>query len=129
MVTAITASTKQVMVLGKTKAPKLAARQTATSLAQTIVNLLVNISNVLNVVVANLGLSKLIIYSSKIAAGNESTDCSTAAALAFLNPLVLALSNLLLALRVVVDDVLIIVQQLVDALLVGLSLALAGLIL
>ena len=57
MVAAIVASTKQVMALDKAKTPKLATRQTATTLAQTIVNLLVNISNVLNVVVANLGLS------------------------------------------------------------------------
>lgn len=49
------------------------------------------------------------------------------AALAIAQPLVIALSNLLLALQVVVDDLLIIVRQLVDALLTGLSLALVGL--
>lgn len=52
-----------------------------------------------------------------------------AAALAFARPLVLALSNLLLSLAVVVDNPLVVVRQLVGALLVGLSAALAGLIL
>jgi hypothetical protein len=38
-----------------------------------------------------------------------------------------ALSNLLLALEVVVNDLLAVVQELVDALLTGLSVGLAGL--
>ncbi|MCJ1480478.1 hypothetical protein MMC06_000633 [Schaereria dolodes] len=44
-------------------------------------------------------------------------------------PLTTALSNLLLALEVVVNDLLAVVQELVDGLLTGLSAALAGLVL
>lgn len=108
------AATAQVQTLTAGKDTRrdvgLDARQATspTAIAQLITTLLVQVSTALNAVVAALGLT---------------------AALAIAQPLVIALSNLLLALEVVVDDLLIIVRQLVDALLTGLSLALAGLIL
>ncbi|KAL9100493.1 MAG: hypothetical protein Q9187_009357 [Circinaria calcarea] len=88
----------------------IAARQVTspTSLANIILTLLLDLSGTLNNVIAGLGLT---------------------AALAFAQPLVLALSNLLLSLAVVVDNLLVVVRQLVGALLIGLSAALAGLIL
>ena len=57
------------------------------------------------------------------------TDSRLAATLGIAAPLTTALSNLLLALEVVVNDLLAVVQELVDGLLTGLSAALAGLVL
>lgn len=54
---------------------------------------------------------------------------AVAAALSFLGPLVLSLSGLLAALIPVVNNLLAIVQALLDGILGGLSLALAGLVL
>ena len=49
--------------------------------------------------------------------------------LSFLTPLVGSLSGLLLSLEAVVNNLLALVQQLVDGLLTGLSVGLAGLVL
>ena len=52
---------------------------------------------------------------------------STADLLSFLNPLLSALGNLLLALVPVVNDLLAIVEELLDGLLIGLGLGLSSL--
>jgi hypothetical protein len=75
-------------------------------LATLIVNLLVELSFTLNGIIAALGLTSL---------------------LAFLQPLTTGLSGLILALDLVVTGVLVLVTALVNALLIGLSVALAGL--
>ena len=54
---------------------------------------------------------------------------TAAVTLAILNPLVLSLSALLIALDGVVGNLLLLVKAIVDALLIGLSLGLAGLVL
>ena len=54
---------------------------------------------------------------------------SIATTLSILNPLVLSLSGLVLALELVVNNLLALVQTIVDGLLTGLSAGLAGLIL
>ena len=57
------------------------------------------------------------------------TDGETAATLSFLGPLVGSLSALIAALIPVVNNLLAVVQQLLDGILGGLSIALAGLVL
>ncbi|EGX45608.1 hypothetical protein AOL_s00169g214 [Orbilia oligospora ATCC 24927] len=87
----------------------LAVRQaTSTDLAGLVTNLLLEISGALNGILAVLGLQALL-------AGT-------------LGGLVAALSALLLALVPVVDNLLELVRRLLDGLLIGLSAALAGLI-
>jgi len=105
----VTDATSDVKELSsKEKRDAIVPRQSATNLANEIVTLLTEISGALNNVLATLGLSSL---------------------LGPLGPLVNSLSLLLLALDVVVDQLLALVRQIVDGLLIGLSLALAGLIL
>jgi len=109
-ISSITAAVKA--ATAKVPLTALLTRQTSgsdpTAIGALITALLVAISNAVNGIVASLGLT---------------------AALGLLEPLTGALSNLLLALEVVVDDLLTIVQELVDGLLTALSAALAGLIL
>ncbi|MCJ1314463.1 hypothetical protein MMC25_008145 [Agyrium rufum] len=95
---------------GKVTAVKmlLAKRQGANAIAAALVVLLEDLSGTLNQVIATLGLTT---------------------ALAFAEPLVLALSALVATLIPVVDGLLLIVEQLLNGLLGGLSIALAGLVL
>ncbi|KAK3671047.1 hypothetical protein LTR78_009008 [Recurvomyces mirabilis] len=83
-------------------------RQTDTALAALVENLLLEVSGALNNIIATLGLTSL---------------------LGSLNPLVGSLSGLLLSLEAVVDNLLAVVKQLLDGLLTGLSVGLAGLVL
>jgi len=92
----------------KDKRDVIVARQSPNALALLIVNLLLDISGALNNVIAALGLSA---FLSSVLGG-----------------LVAALSALLLALVPVVNNLLELVRQILDSLLIGLSLALAGLI-
>lgn len=92
----------------KTARNAIAARQAPTDLASLVTLLLLEISGTLNGVLAALGLQGLL-------AGT-------------LGGLVTALSGLLLALVPVVDNLLELVRRLLDGLLIGLSAALAGLI-
>jgi len=98
------------------------------ALAGAVTTLLLDISGTLNNVIAALGLSTSCLLDTSLGESNELT-CPAAQALAFAQPLVAALSNLLLALAVVVNDLLAVVQQLLNGLLIGLSAALAGLVL
>jgi len=85
---------------------KLVRRQTSTALASLVEDLLLEVSGALNNIISTLGLTSL---------------------LSSLEPLVSALSGLLLALEVVVNDLLALVEQLLDGLLTGLSVGLSGL--
>lgn len=85
---------------------KLVRRDTSTALASLVEDLFLEISGALNNIVSTLGLTSL---------------------LSSLQPLVSSLSGLLLALEVVVNDLLALVQQLLDGLLTGLSVGLSGL--
>ncbi|KAI9880451.1 MAG: hypothetical protein M1830_003093 [Pleopsidium flavum] len=105
---AVTASTAQVHGLRHGKRSLLERQASAQALAGIVTTLLLDISGALNNVISTLGLTTL---------------------LGFAAPLTTALSNLLLALAVVVNNLLAIVQQLVDGLLIGLSAALRGLVL
>jgi hypothetical protein len=106
---AVVDATNQVKALPtSSKRADLVVRQTASSLATLVEELLLEISGALNNVIASLGLTST---------------------LSFLGPLVASLSGLLLSLEVVVNNLLALVQQLLDGLLTGLSLALAGLVL
>ncbi|TKA83757.1 hypothetical protein B0A55_00067 [Friedmanniomyces simplex] len=101
--TAVDAATAQVSLL---PAASVARRQTEAALASLVENLLLEVSGALNGIVGTLGLTSL---------------------LGSLNPLVSSLSGLLLSLETVVNNLLALVQQLLDGLLTGLSVGLAGL--
>lgn len=95
-----------------------------------MVNLLLDISGALNNIIADLGLSKYLVLSLPLNFLQHGPNWFfVAATLSFLGPLVGSLSALLLALDGVVDQLLALVKQLLDGLLIGLSLALAGLVL
>jgi len=93
-----------------TKRGDLAVRQSAspTAIALAIESILLDLSGTLNGVIASLGLTSL---------------------LGFLTPLTTALSGLIAALEVVVDDLLAVVEELLNGILTGLIIALAGLVL
>ncbi|KAL9604105.1 MAG: hypothetical protein Q9219_000693 [cf. Caloplaca sp. 3 TL-2023] len=102
------------------------------ALAGILQNVLLDISGALNNIIADLGLSKFLTAPSLSVELEVIPDIGPifpAATLSFLGPLVGSLSGLLLALDGVVDQLLAVVKQLVDGLLIGLSLALAGLVL
>ncbi|GAB7348052.1 hypothetical protein MBLNU459_g6087t1 [Dothideomycetes sp. NU459] len=107
----VQAATTQVDALDSTSlkrssASELASRQvTADALATLVENLLLDISGALNNIIATLGLTSL---------------------LSGLTPLVSSLSGLLLSLETVVNNLLALVQALLDGLLTGLSVGLAG---
>lgn len=86
-----------------------------------------------NTIIATLGLSESSLLTLPIGYWNKRNcvliDGGVAAALSFLGPLVGSLSVLLASLIPVVNNLLALVQQLLDGLLGGLSLALAGLVL
>lgn len=103
---------------------KLVRRQTSTALASLVEDLLLEVSGALNNIVSTLGLSKHMARKQPI---NDNANEVTASLLSSLDPLVSALSGLLLALEVVVNDLLALVQQLLDGLLTGLSVGLSGL--
>ena len=106
----------------------MVARQlNVNALAGAVTTLLMDISGALNNVISALGLSMSSFRNFLM--NIERLTYPLAQALAFAQPLVIALSNLLLALEVVVNNLLQIVRQLVDGLLIGLSAALAGLVL
>jgi len=101
---AINAATAQIKAIPK-KRDLLKRQADATALATLVFDLILDISGALNNIIATLGLTSL---------------------LSFLTPLVASLSGLLLSLEVVVNNLLALVQQLVDGLLTGLSVGLAG---
>ncbi|KAK3071052.1 hypothetical protein LTR53_009362 [Teratosphaeriaceae sp. CCFEE 6253] len=103
--TAVDAATAQVDLLSLSP---LARRQTEAALAALVENLLLEVGGALNGIIGTLGLTAL---------------------LGSLNPLVGSLSALLLSLENVVDNLLTLVRELVDGLLTGLSVGLAGLVL
>jgi len=100
---AVKAAKKQVKALETSDVEK---RQTSAALAALVAGLIEDISGALNNIIATLGLTSL---------------------LGSLNPLVSSLSGLLLSLDAVVDNLLALVKQIVDGLLIGLSVGLAGL--
>ncbi|MCJ1300217.1 hypothetical protein MMC08_003012 [Hypocenomyce scalaris] len=100
---AIVSANIQVTSLSKKSLDK---RQDTTELATLVEDLILDISGALNNVIAQFGLTTT---------------------LSFLGPLVSSLSGLLASLEVVVNDLLAVVQELLDGLLTGLSLGLAGL--
>ncbi|KAK3069072.1 hypothetical protein LTR53_012869 [Teratosphaeriaceae sp. CCFEE 6253] len=102
--TAVDAATAQVDLLSLSP---LARRQTEAALAALVENLLLEVGGALNGIIGTLGLTLL----------------------GSLNPLVGSLSALLLSLENVVDNLLTLVRELVDGLLTGLSVGLAGLVL
>jgi len=106
IVTAVNTATTSVKALpaGSESTKKLRARQDALQSALTA--LLTEIDGIASTLVTDLGLGST---------------------LSILSPLTSALSNLLLALEVVVNDLLALVQEIVDDLLNGLSSGLAGL--
>ncbi|KAK6525165.1 hypothetical protein TWF694_005311 [Orbilia ellipsospora] len=105
----ITATVTKINTAVPVKRDVIVARQaTGTDLAGVIVILLTELSGTLNAVIKALGLQALL-------AGT-------------LSGLVGALSALLLALVPVVDQLLALVKNLLDSLLIGLSVALAGLL-
>jgi len=108
----ITAAVKAATVKVKAlpKAAPVAPRQAVgpAELALLVEDIILEISGALNGIIADLGLQTL---------------------LSFLTPLVGSLSALLLSLEVVVNNLLALVQALVDGLLTGLSIGLAGLVL
>jgi len=103
---------------------KLVRRQTSTALASLVEDLLLEVSGALNNIISTLGLSKHMARKTSI---NDNANVITASLLSSLEPLVSALSGLLLALEVVVNDLLALVEQLLDGLLTGLSVGLSGL--
>jgi len=101
---AVVAATSKVQGLASRSLDK---RQTdTTELATLVEDLLLDIGGALDNVIATLGLTST---------------------LSFLGPLVSSLSQLLLSLEVVVNNLLAVVQELLDGLLTGLSAALSGL--
>ncbi|KAK5170900.1 uncharacterized protein LTR77_004044 [Saxophila tyrrhenica] len=103
---AVRAAKKETDALEPAAADAKVKRQTDQALADLVAGLLEEVSGALNNIVATLGLTSL---------------------LGSLNPLVNSLSALLISLRNVVDNLLILVKQIVDGLLTGLSIGLAGL--
>ncbi|KAK5720397.1 hypothetical protein LTR17_015034 [Elasticomyces elasticus] len=103
--TAVDAAKAQVDLLPLSS---IVRRQTEAALAGLVENLLLEVSGALNSIVGTLGLTAL---------------------LGSLNPLVSSLSGLLLSFENVVDNLLTIVRELLDGLLTGLSVGLAGLVL
>ncbi|KAK3630918.1 hypothetical protein LTR56_017191 [Elasticomyces elasticus] len=101
--TAVDAAKAQVDLLPLSS---IVRRQTEAALAGLVENLLLEVSGALNSIVGTL-----------------------AALLGSLNPLVSSLSALLLSLENVVDNLLTVVRELLDGLLTGLSVGLAGLVL
>ncbi|KAL9051036.1 MAG: hypothetical protein Q9162_006259 [Coniocarpon cinnabarinum] len=129
LTSAVDAATAQVNGLSAAGSDaKLMARESSATpddLALLIEKLLLEISGALNKIIADLGLGR---WSCRIDAFFHTNKCEVPL-LAFLKPLVASLSKLLLALDKVVDQLLKLVKELVDGLLVGLSIGLAGLIL
>jgi len=105
---AVVSTTSQVKTLSAARALEIRQTANTTEIATLIEELLLDISGSLNNVIATLGLT---------------------ATLGFLGPLVFSLSGLLLSLELVVNNLLAVVQELLDGLLTGLSVALAGLVL
>jgi hypothetical protein len=107
IVTAVKAATAQVPAAAAGTLSKV-KRQSDTALATIVANLIATISGVADDIVGALGLTS---------------------ALSILNPLTGSLSALLLSLEGVVDNLLLVVKQLLDSILTGLSIGLAGLVL
>jgi len=107
---AVNSAIASVQAIPVSKRDNLAVRQTATPTEITLVleEILEELSNTLNGVIASLGLTSL---------------------LGFLTPLTTALGGLIAALEVVVDDLLAVVEELLNGILTGLSVALDGLVL
>ena len=125
MTSAITATTTSVKALTPVskRSPSSAALQARQlTLAEALVAILDEVFATLSSAIADLGLSTF--HSVLVLTG---TNDLTAGLLSFLNPLLGSLGGLVLSLEVVVNQLLLAVTVLLDGLLTGLGLGLAGL--
>ena len=87
-----------------------------------LANLIVSLDGPADSLVDSLGSSKFVAWC-----GPNKRQLQTAETQSLLGPLTSSLSQLLLALELVVNHLLAVVQELVDSLLIGLSISHAGL--